>query len=242
MGRRTGGERVRTAHRSSRPKPSTSGRYGWTRPRFERQSWARGHQFKTDRSEVEGTSKGEPESPFAAILGQMGIATVTLSGPADLHQIGGFLRLGAVVVIAPHADGLRAWQLEHISERAQPPRNEPCAGLTIQSLARRVIYRGRALPLTKLEFQVLAFLASEPERARSFHEIREAAWGEGPEYPDDVFSVRSTVQRLRRKLREAGVPAFLESVRGFGFRLAQDDSGGVDALRLAPGSVSAEQR
>ena len=51
--------------------------------------------------------------------------------------------------------------------------------------------------------------------------------------PGDVFSVRSVIQRLRRKLREAGAPVRIESVRGFGFQLIPMDEGAAPHLQLA---------
>ena len=110
-------------------------------------------------------------------------------------------------------------------------------GLSIQSLARRVLFGGENLPLTELEYRVLVFLASDPERARSFQEIRRAAWGESPDLPDDVFSVRSAIQRLRKKLLGSGAPVAIESVRAFGFRLIKiADGGGEDGRDVSPSS------
>src|SRR2546427_7073770 len=110
----------------------------------------------------------------------MRIATVFLAGSTEAAQIPGFLRLGAVVVIAPDPDLLVSWQLEQIHDRP-PVTTEDSGDVVVQPLARRAVYRGRALPLTELEYRVLAVLAAEPDRARSFHEIRCAAWGEGPD-------------------------------------------------------------
>lgn len=151
----------------------------------------------------------------------MPAVTVVLSGLGELGQIRAFLALGAVVVIAPDDETLRAWIGENMA--TPPPQvfaQEP-SGLSIQTLARRVMFDGEELPLTDLDYRILTFLASEPERARSFHQIRQAAWGPSPDLLADAFSVRSAVQRLRRKLQLAAAPVVIESVRAFGFRLVR---------------------
>ncbi len=149
----------------------------------------------------------------------MGIATVTLAGLNDVDQIRAFLEMGAVVVIAPGDEVLTAWIRERLGEPDGHTCRREASELSIKTKARRIEFRGERLPLTELEYRTLVLLTSELERARSFHEIRSAAWGGGPEFAGDVFSVRSVVQRLRRKLREAGTPVRIESVRGYGFRL-----------------------
>jgi DNA-binding response OmpR family regulator len=155
----------------------------------------------------------------------MNTPTVVLAGLGEIGQIRAFLALGAVVVIAPDDEVLNTWILENLTRGSPHACTKEVEGLSIQSLARRVLFGGESLPLTELEYRVLVFLASDPERARSFQEIRRAAWGESPDLPDDVFSVRSAIQRLRRKLLDSGVPVAIESVRAFGFRLIRIPDG-----------------
>jgi DNA-binding response OmpR family regulator len=164
----------------------------------------------------------------------MSTPTVVLAGLGEIGQIKAFLALGAVVVIAPDNEVLNTWMLEHLTTDSPHACTKEVEGLSIQALARRVLFGGESLPLTELEYRVLVFLASDPERARSFQEIRRAAWGESQDLPDDVFSVRSAIQRLRRKLLGSGVPVAIESVRAFGFRLIKIPDG-TDGGERAPG-------
>lgn len=172
----------------------------------------------------------------------MSTPTVVLAGLGEIGQIRAFLALGAVVVIAPDDEVLNTWMFEHLTTAVPHACSKEVEGLSIQSLARRVLFGGESLPLTELEYRVLVFLASEPERARSFQEIRKAAWGESPDLPDDVFSVRSAIQRLRRKVLDSGAPVAIESVRAFGFRLIKiSDGAGEDGLDVSPSSGVDEQ-
>ena len=122
------------------------------------------------------------------------------------------------MIVAPDQQTLRRWEagLERSTVSARPLR--PVEGLAIDVIGRRAMWRGEELALTPLEFRVMAWMAAQPGRAWSFEELRRAGWGKGAADGIDVYAVRSVVQRLRRKLRKAGVPASISSVRGFGFR------------------------
>jgi two-component system, OmpR family, response regulator MtrA len=204
--------------------------------RFEAQPSSECHPF--------GTYRDEPKSGPRAIEGVMPTATVVLTGVGELGQVRAFLALGAVVVIAPDNESLRAWLEEHIRTSAsQATTKEDDSSLSIQTLARRVMFEGEELPLTDLDFRILTFLASEPERARSFHDIRQAAWGPSPDLLADAFSVRSAVQRLRRKLQQAAAPVLIESVRAYGFRLVRSStcpSGSAEEVGLPTRATSIE--
>jgi two-component system response regulator MtrA len=81
----------------------------------------------------------------------------------------------------------------------------------------RVLLGQRELPVTERELAILATLCNEPGRAHSFAELAQPG---GRSWPGDTDGVHSAVRRLRRKLAEAGVEATIESIRGYGFRIA----------------------
>jgi DNA-binding response OmpR family regulator len=149
----------------------------------------------------------------------MGIATVYLVGIDDLERVPDFLDLGAVVVIAPDRRTLRRWKEDEDPEPNRPPEPADGDGLVIDLARRQIMCWGRPVALTDLEFRVIAALASHPQSARSFRELRRAGWGEGPDLPFDIYPVRSLVQRLRLKLRAADAPIRIEAVRGYGYRV-----------------------
>ncbi len=90
-------------------------------------------------------------------------------------------------------------------------------GLTIDVAAREVTLDGNRLELTKIEFDLLAKLASEPRRVFARQQLLDAVWG-GDWYGDDhVVDVH--MGNLRKKLGESGSnPRFIHTVRGVGFR------------------------
>ncbi len=77
---------------------------------------------------------------------------------------------------------------------------------------------GRPVDLTPGEFRLLAHLARTPGRAVSRGELYEAALPDGEGY-DRAVDVH--VANLRRKLRDAGAPELVETVRGVGYRLRE---------------------
>jgi two-component system, OmpR family, response regulator MtrA len=90
-------------------------------------------------------------------------------------------------------------------------------GLEIDTLRQRVAWNGNLLPLTRLERGIVSCLAEPPAQVWAHERLYRAVWGEA--WLGDTAAVHTTVKRLRRKLREAGAPALIDSVRGVGFRL-----------------------
>ncbi|MGZ3456793.1 MAG: response regulator transcription factor, partial [Polyangiales bacterium] len=91
-------------------------------------------------------------------------------------------------------------------------------GLVVDRERRSATYSGKELGLTKLEFDLLAFLAESPGRVRTREQLVSRVWG--TDYALAERTVDSHFKGLRRKLSEAGAPPHLvETVRGVGFTL-----------------------
>jgi len=89
--------------------------------------------------------------------------------------------------------------------------------LRIDVAARETTLDGELLDLTKVEFDLLAKLASEPRRAFTRSQLLDAVWGVDWFSDDHVVDVH--VGNLRKKLGESGSrPRFVHTVRGVGFR------------------------
>jgi DNA-binding response OmpR family regulator len=149
----------------------------------------------------------------------MGIPTVFIVGVERLPLVPEYLNLGSVVVMAPDQETLRRWVWEQDGDRAPSAgHNGEPPGAVVDLTGRRIIVDGGTLPLSDLEFRVLSALLSPPGRARSFRELRTSCWGDAPELPADIYSVRALVQRLRAKLQVTDAHVAIEAIRGFGFR------------------------
>lgn len=90
--------------------------------------------------------------------------------------------------------------------------------LTVDPASFRASLRGQPLVLTKREFEILTFmLASPPGRVFSRRELSGCGWDGSPGGRED--SVYVHIFHIRRKIRERTGDAYIETVRGRGFRL-----------------------
>jgi DNA-binding response OmpR family regulator len=105
-------------------------------------------------------------------------------------------------------------------ERAEPASEAPVSAgdVRLDPKSREVDNGGSRVDLTRMEFDLLAYLVSRPGRVFSRAQLLEAVWG----YPDDVDSrtVDVHIAQLRRKL---GVSCPVTTVRGVGYKC---DAGG----------------
>lgn len=92
--------------------------------------------------------------------------------------------------------------------------------LAIDESAREVRVDGRRVHLKPREFALLLELARNCGKALSRERLIERVWGYG--YVGDPRTVDVHVHRLRLKLEETfGLPPRLQTVHGFGYRLAK---------------------
>lgn len=75
---------------------------------------------------------------------------------------------------------------------------------------------GETIDLTRLEFDILWFLASDISRVHSRERILSAAWGADADPMTNVVDVY--IGRLRKKLDQTGGPKII-TVRGIGYRI-----------------------
>jgi DNA-binding response OmpR family regulator len=98
--------------------------------------------------------------------------------------------------------------------------------LSTDARTRRALAGGRALDLTRVEFDLLAALLGSPGRVFTRAELIDRVWGDGFRITDRT--VDSHVKALRKKISEAGAePSWIETVRGVGYRLSDDPSTAV---------------
>ncbi len=99
-----------------------------------------------------------------------------------------------------------------------PVRAEPPRGLEVDGPRHEVRVDGAPVDLTPIEFGILAALARDPGIVVSRSALLDSVWG--PEFVGDDHLVDVHITNLRRKLGDdAERPRFIETVRGFGYRL-----------------------
>ncbi|MBI5532543.1 MAG: response regulator transcription factor [Deltaproteobacteria bacterium] len=117
-----------------------------------------------------------------------------------------------------------------VLRRAQPPdapavpratgSTPPMAlPISVDEVTRRASFDNRVLDLTRVEFDLLACLVTEPGRVFTRSQLIDQVWGDGFAITDRT--VDSHVKGLRKKVVEAGGdPNLIETVRGVGYRIA----------------------
>lgn len=104
------------------------------------------------------------------------------------------------------------------AEGAASPASPPPLPLTIDEATRRAQVKGRAMELTRVEFDLLACMLAAPGRVFTRAQLIDRVWGDGFAITDRT--VDSHVKGLRRKVAEAGGDAgLIETVRGVGYRV-----------------------
>ena len=92
----------------------------------------------------------------------------------------------------------------------------------VRANLRRALLDGVPIPLTPIEFELLAELAQSPGQVIFPADLLRAVWG--PAYVDDVGLLRTAVWRLRRKLEpNAQSPAYVVTVPRVGYTFAPGD-------------------
>ncbi len=91
--------------------------------------------------------------------------------------------------------------------------------LEIDFAHRRVRRSGEEIELTRIEFDILAYLAQNPDCVVTSKMILQQVWG--PEYGDDTQTLRVHISHLRKKIEpHPSVPRYILTEPGVGFRLA----------------------
>ena len=107
------------------------------------------------------------------------------------------------------------------SEASPPTQAKQAPPLSCDPRTRRAEAAGRALDLTRVEFDLLAALLGSPGRVFTRAELIDRVWGDGFRITDRTID--SHVKALRKKIGDAGAePSWIETVRGVGYRLSDD--------------------
>ncbi|MBQ9502926.1 MAG: response regulator [Lentisphaeria bacterium] len=107
-----------------------------------------------------------------------------------------------------------------IAEQKEQPSVLQIAGLAISKEQRQVSLCGKNIVLTFSEFEILSLLAAHPGRVFTRGQIIRQIKGE--DYPVTDRAVDVQFVNLRKKLGEWGT-AHIETIRGIGYRLTQEE-------------------
>lgn len=89
--------------------------------------------------------------------------------------------------------------------------------LRIHPVSRTVFVDGREIVLTRMEFDVLYFLALNPNIAFTREQIYEAVSKDG--YSGGAYIIRNIIYRLRTKLKITNI----RTLHGYGYKFSSDN-------------------
>ena len=98
--------------------------------------------------------------------------------------------------------------------------------LVLDAAANRVTARGQSLNLRGVEYRLLEFLMTHPGRTFNRTQLLSQVW--------DARTVDVNVQRLRKILTDAGYEAYIQTVRGFGYRFGVPGAGSALPVPARP--------
>jgi two-component system KDP operon response regulator KdpE len=91
------------------------------------------------------------------------------------------------------------------------------AGMEINFSTRKLIVQGKDVRLTPKEFDLLHYLATNPNLPLSHGKILQAVWG--PDYGEEVEYLRVFIKQLRKKIEpDPAAPRYIVTEHWFGYR------------------------
>jgi DNA-binding response OmpR family regulator len=90
-------------------------------------------------------------------------------------------------------------------------------GLEIHTDSHKVFVNGKVIQLTTTEYEVLVFLASNPNLVFTKDQLFNCIWGEDDF--GDTATVAVHIQKIRKKIeKDPGKPEYIETIWGTGYR------------------------
>lgn len=92
--------------------------------------------------------------------------------------------------------------------------------LAIDTATKRVKVAGKAVKLSKKEYALLEYLAHHPDQVSSKDQLIEHVW----DFDADILpnTVEVFIRSLRKKIDRPEQPSFIDTIRGFGYRLRSE--------------------
>ena len=90
--------------------------------------------------------------------------------------------------------------------------------LELDAAGHRVVAGGAEIRLGPTEYRLLRFLMAHPDRVYSRAQLLDRVWGANVYVEERTVDVH--VRRLRKALEEQGADAYIQTVRGAGYRFS----------------------
>lgn len=150
------------------------------------------------------------------------VPVVFVSSAADNMNIVMAMNMGGDdFIVKPYDLEVLLAKIQAILRRTYSFQNQSAvaehAGVILNLLDMSLLYEGKRLELSKNEFRILQFLYERAGKTVSREEIMKRLWDN--EYFVDDNTLTVNMNRLRKKLEEAGVQNFILTKKGVGYQL-----------------------
>jgi len=109
--------------------------------------------------------------------------------------------------------------LRRVGQQAEDKLN--VQGLQLYPSSHRVSLDGKELSVTPIEFRLLHFFMTHPERGFTRQQLLDQVWGNGAYVEERTVDVH--IRRLRKALQIVGLSQYVQTVRGHGYRFMAED-------------------
>jgi two-component system phosphate regulon response regulator PhoB len=199
---------------------------------------------------LERIVKGHPALTYARQLRcdqrTAGVAIIVIgAAPAQEQDTIAALESGADdYVVRPFSLNELLARVKAVMRRRAPQRDDEVvevAGLRFDPAAQRVSVWGLDLELCAIEYRLLHFFMTHPDRLFSRSKLLDEVWGDHVCVEERTVDIH--IRRLRQALESSGHSALIETVRGMGYRFCLESApalpGGVrDGAATQPRHVS----
>lgn len=121
----------------------------------------------------------------------------------------------------PFSPGELLARIQAVLRRANPAQTQQklsCQDLTLDPSSHRVFVGDDSIDLGPTEFRLLKFFMQHPERVYSREQLLDHAWGQNVYVEERTVDVH--ILRLRKTLAPWGYDAYIQTVRGAGYRFS----------------------